>query len=127
MRSIAMTILTLGIVAGISADAFAGRIFGDIKIDGKPVAEGVQVRVSRPLPPDSKGDAAAVKAAGGADTTATDKFGSYKLMVKEAGKCVLTVVYEKQPLDIQVFSNKEATRYDLIIEKKDGKPTLRRK
>jgi hypothetical protein len=26
-----------------------------------------------------------------------------------------------------VFSNKEAMRYDLVIEKKEGKPGLRRK
>jgi hypothetical protein len=55
------------------------------------------------------------------------KFGSYKLTMKEAGKCVLTLVYQKQALTLEVFSYKEATRYDLIVEKKDGKLSLRRK
>ena len=62
-----------------------------------------------------------------ADTTLTDKFGSYKLNVKQEGKCVLTLVYEKKALTLEVFSYKNATRYDLILEKKDGKLSLRRK
>ena len=77
--------------------------------------EGVKVRVTRP------GTSAV------ADSTTTDKFGSYKLLVKDEGKSVLTVVYEKQRLELPVFSNKEATRYDLILETSDGKLMLRRK
>ncbi len=128
MRSIVPVILTLGIAALLAGDAGAGRIFGDIKLGTKPLPEGVRVRVSRPVPVESgKPDAAPAKTGAVADSTATDKFGSYKLTVKEEGKCLLTVVYEKQPIEIQVFSNKEATRYDLILEKKDGKLTLRRK
>jgi hypothetical protein len=93
----------------------AGRIFGDIRMDGKPVPEGLKVRV--------------VHATTGAvaDTTVTDKFGSFKLMVKGEGKYVLTVVHDKQPVEVAVFSNKEATRYDLVLEKKDGKMSMRRK
>ena len=48
-------------------------------------------------------------------------------MVKGEGKCTLTVVHEKQAAELVVFSYKEATRYDLILEKKDGKLSLRRK
>jgi hypothetical protein len=62
-----------------------------------------------------------------ADSTATDKFGSYKLSVKPEGKCILSLTYEKQVLTLEVFSYKEATRYDLILEKTDGKFSLRRK
>ena len=61
------------------------------------------------------------------DETTTDKFGSYKLTMKEEGKAMLIVVYDKKPLELAVFSNKEATRYDLVVEKKDGKLNLRRK
>jgi hypothetical protein len=78
------------------------------------------VRITVPL-------AAEAKTAAIADSTMTDKFGSYRLNVKEEGRCILTVVYEKQPLELTVFSYKEATRYDLIVERKDGKLTLRRK
>lgn len=115
MRSIVRLVLTVGIALVLPASASAGKIFGDIKLDGKPLAEGVKVRVTRP-----GGNAVA-------DSTTTDKFGSFKLMVKEEGKSMLTVVYDKKPIELAVFSNKEATRYDLILEKKDGKLALRRK
>jgi hypothetical protein len=95
-----------------ASNASAGRIFGDIKTDGKPVAEGLQVKIAAP---------------GGADATVTDKFGSYKLMAKGEGKCALTLMYANQPVSLDVFSYAEATRYDLILEIKDGKPSLKRK
>jgi hypothetical protein len=109
-------------------DAFAGRIFGDIKLDGKPVPAGLTVTIATALPPAAPGAKPKPKPAPVlADSTATDKFGSYKLNVKEEGKCILTLVYEKQPVTLEVFSYKQATRYDLILEKKDGKLSLRRK
>ena len=110
-------VLILVVCAALSTTttAFAGKIFGDISLDGKPVPAGVKVRIARP----------GTKAV--ADSTTTDKFGSFKLMVKEEGKTVLTVVHENKPLELAVFSNKEAMRYDLVIEKKEGKPGLRRK
>ena len=112
MRS---SLLVLAFATLVVSPALAGKIFGDISIDGKPVAAGVKVKVTKP-------GAAAV-----ADTTATDKFGSYKLTVKEEGKSTLTVYYGKSALEIPVFSTKEPARFDLVIEKKDGKLGLRRK
>jgi len=115
MRSIMLVAVSCAVLATVPAGAHAGRIFGDISLGGKPVAAGVKVKVTRP------GSSAV------ADSTVTDKFGSYKLTVKEEGKAVLTVFYESKPLDLAVFSNKEASRYDLVVEKKDGKLTVRRK
>ena len=103
----------------LPAAAQAGRLFGDIRMDGKPLPAGVSMKIARAA---ARRTAIAI-----ADSTATDKFGSYKLMVKEPGKCVLTLVYEKQTATLAVFSYKEATRYDLVLEKKDGKLSLRRK
>ncbi len=127
----------LGIVMGIAAlllpvaSANAGRIFGDIKMDGKPIAEGVVVRVTIPDPGEAAKDAEAKGAAKPkpvvGDSCQTDKFGAYKLSVKQEGKCTLTMMFEKQPVSLEVFSYKEATRYDLILEKKEGKLSLRRK
>ena len=108
-------VLVLAALASAAPAAFAGKIFGDISMDGKPLPAGVKVKIARP------GTNAV------ADSTTTDKFGSFKLMVKEDGKTVLTVMHENKPLELAVFSNKEAMRYDLVIEKKDGKPGLRRK
>jgi hypothetical protein len=118
MMRIFSSVLLLVLLA--APPAFAGKIFGDIKLNGKPLADSVRVRITVPL-------AAEAKTAAIADSTMTDKFGSYRLNVKEEGRCILTVVYEKQPLELTVFSYKEATRYDLIVERKDGKLTLRRK
>jgi hypothetical protein len=112
--------LALLLVSLVAPQAFAGRIFGDIKMNGKPIADSVRVRITAPL-------AAEAKTGPTADSTLTDKFGSYKLNVKQEGRCILTVVFEKQPVELTVFSYKEATRYDLILERKDGKLSLRRK
>jgi hypothetical protein len=105
----------------VPAGAQAGRLFGDVKLDGKPLPAGVPMKIARLLPGEAK------RTSPTADSTATDKFGAYKLMVKEPGKCVLTIVYEKQTATLDVFSYKEATRYDLVLEKKDGALSLRRK
>ena len=131
-RNMFLTVLVLALSV---SSASAGRIFGDIKLDGKPLAEGIPVRITVPAVTEEKGaeakgetkpDAKVAKVAL-ADSSATDKFGAYKLNVKGEGKCTLTVLYEKQPVSLDVFSYKEATRYDLILEKKEGKFTLRRK
>ena len=107
----------------LPAAAHAGRVFGDIKLDGKPLPAGVPVTITRVLTVDGK----AKNAGAPSDTTKTDQYGAYKLTVKETGKCVLAVAYDKQTATFEVFSNKDATRYDLILEKKDGKLSLRRK
>ena len=116
MRSLVLVFVTLLFAAAaLPHDASAGKIFGDISLDGKPLPAGVKVTVTKPGAKEV------------ADETTTDKFGSFKLLVKEEGKATLTVVYDKKPLELAVFSNKEATRYDLVVEKKDGKLNLRRK
>ena len=119
-RNVAAVLLLFLFVLPVP-EAFAGRIFGDIKSGGKPLPAGILVRITQPLAPEAK--TAAV-----ADTTRTDKFGAYKLNVAAEGKCILTVVVEKQEVETTVFSSKEATRYNLILEKaEDGKLSLRRK
>ena len=120
------TVSLVLLVCLAAANARAGRIFGDIMMDGKPVPAGLMVTIA-PVPPASAPGDTAKHAAAPVDTTLTDKFGSYKLNVKGEGKCVLTLLYDKQAPTLEVFSYKEATRYDLILEKKDGKYSLRRK
>lgn len=120
MRRTIVVVLMLCICLTASS-ALAGRLLGDIRLDGKPVAEGLRVRLAAATPA-KPGAAPAV-----VDSTVTDKFGSYKLMAKDEGKYILTLVFEKQPVSLEVFAYKEATRYDLVLEKKDGKLSLRRK
>ena len=106
-----------------ASGALAGRLLGDIRLDGKPVAAGLTVRLAAAAAAGAKPGAAPAVV----DSTATDKFGAYKLMAKDEGKYVLTLVFEKQAVSLEVFSYKEPTRYDLVLEKKDGKLSLRRK
>lgn len=117
-RILSVALVTATCLAASSA--LAGRLLGDIRVDGKPVGEGLTVRLA--LAPAQPGGAAVAT-----DSTTTDKFGSYKLMAKTEGKYVLTLLYEKQAVSLEVFSYKEPTRYDLVLEKKDGKLALRRK
>ena len=107
----------------IPAGAHAGRLFGDIRMAGKPLPAGIPVKIARSLAADEKGKGNPPTA----DSTATDAYGAYKLSVKEEGKCVLSIQYEKKTVSLEVFSYKEATRYDLVLEKKDGALSLRRK
>lgn len=104
---------------------FAGRIFGNIMMGDKPLADSVLVTVGVP---GKVTDAAKAPAVVPADSTRTKDSGSYRLNVKEEGKCVLTVHVDKQTPTLEVFSYANATRYDILIEKgKDGKYTLKRK
>jgi len=118
-----LIVLLVLLSCSLPSSAWAGRVFGDIKWGGKPLPAGVPVKITRVLAEDGKSKSASAPA----DSTTTDEFGSYKLTVKEPGKCILVILYEKQSASLEVFSYKEATRYDLILEKKDGKLALRRK
>ncbi|HEX6790322.1 MAG TPA: hypothetical protein VF247_03350 [Candidatus Krumholzibacteria bacterium] len=111
----------LMVVAGVTA-AHAGRLFGDVKKGDKPV-EGLLITLQAvSAKPEDKG-----AATGPIDSVITDKVGSYKVMVKGEGKYSLSVYQGKQTARLEVFSYKEPTRYDLVLEEKEGKLTVRRK
>lgn len=90
----------------------AGEVYGTITDGRKPVAAGVKVEIA---------------ASGKVYTTETDKFGSYRIVVKEKGRCTLTVHVNEQSPSFNLFSYDKSTRYDWILEIKDGKLSLRRK
>jgi hypothetical protein len=115
--SLALIMITLG-----AASASAGRIFGDMKISGKSAPEGVLITVQAVTPADAKDVPPAP-----IDTVTTDKVGSYKVVVKKEGKCTLTVHVGKKTATLEVFSYKEPTRYDLLVEETDGKLAVKRK
>ena len=119
-------IITLVLVALPLTPLLAGRIFGDLKIGDKPVAEGIKVTITVPIKAAEAGKPAVAPAV--ADSAVADKFGAYRLNVKEEGKCILTVHIEKQAPTLEVFSYANATRYDIVLEKdKEGKYALKRK
>ena len=118
--SVALIVVALG-----ASSASAGRLFGDVKVGGKPAPQGMMITVQAVAKAAAEGEKAAPPAP--IDTVETDKVGSYKVVVKSEGKCNLTVHMGKQTAVLEVISNKEPTRYDLIVEEKEGKLTVRRK
>ncbi|HEY6948230.1 MAG TPA: hypothetical protein VI297_05370 [Gemmatimonadales bacterium] len=107
MKAPAALLLTLALVPGA---ATAGEIYGTIREGGKPLAAGARVTV----------------ACGGKNATAdTDKNGSYRLFAAEEGKCTLTVNVGGESPSIEIHSYADSARYNLVVEKKDGKRTLR--
>jgi hypothetical protein len=90
----------------------AGELYGTITDGGKPIASGLKVEIA---------------AAGIVYPAETDKFGSYRVFVKGKGKCTLTVHVRDQSPTVGLVSYDNSTRYDWILETKDGKLSLRRR
>ena len=109
MRSMNIVLLTLFLTASC---AMAGEVYGTITEGGKPVPKGLKVDIS---------------VSGKVQTVETDKFGSYRIFIKEKGKGMLTVHFKDQSPSVELFSYDKSTRYDWILETKDGKLSLRRK
>ncbi|MBI5474815.1 MAG: hypothetical protein HY961_20940 [Ignavibacteriae bacterium] len=111
MRTI--TRLSILLALALPARLFAGEIFGSITENGKPVGESVKIEIT-----------AANKSS---YTDTTDKFGAYRVFVKEKGKCTFTIYYKEQTASAELFSYDKSLRYDWILEAKEGTYTLRRK
>ncbi|MCR4310125.1 MAG: hypothetical protein NUW14_08975 [Deltaproteobacteria bacterium] len=107
MRKIFLTMLCLVISC---TTALAGEIYGTIKEVGKPIKAGTKVEV---------------KCAKGSYSAETDKLGSYRLFVPEQGKCTLSVKSGAVAPQMIFHSFEDSARYNLVLEKKDGKPALR--
>ena len=109
MKSTVIVLLALFVFA---SPVLAGELYGTI-IDGKkPIAAGVKVEIA---------------VSGKSYTAETGKFGSYRIAVKEKGKCTLTVHVGGQSPSVDLFSYDRSTRYDWVLETNDGKLSLRRK
>jgi hypothetical protein len=109
MKSTIIVLLTL-FLSGSTASA--GELYGTITDGSKPVAAGVKVEIT---------------VSGKVYTAETDKFGSYRIVVKEKGKGIFTIHLREQTPAVELFSYDRSTRYDWILETKDGKLSLRRK
>ncbi len=109
MKSTTIVLLALLLPA---SHALAGEVFGTITESNRPVAAGVKIEIA---------------ATGKTYSAETDKFGSYRVIVKEKGKCTLTVHVRDQSPTVDLFSYDKSTRYDWILEKKGEKLSLRRK
>jgi hypothetical protein len=109
MKTSGLVLLALILLASRMA---AGELYGTITDAGKPVASGIKVEIG---------------ASGNVYSTETDKFGSYRVFVKEKGKCTLTLHVRDQSPSVGLFSYDKSTRYDWVLETKDGKLSLRRR
>jgi hypothetical protein len=107
MKKLFLTMLFLAIPV---TPALSGEIYGTIQEGGKPVKAGTKVEV---------------KCAKGSYRADTDNLGSYRLFVPEQGKCTLTVTSGDAAPQMTVHSYEDSARYNLVLEKKDGKPALR--
>jgi hypothetical protein len=107
MRKAFLAMLCLAISC---TTALAGEIYGTIKEGGKLIKAGTKVEV---------------KCAKGSYSAETDKLGSYRLFVPEQGKCTLAVKASDGSPQMTVHSFDDSTRYNLVIDKKDGKSSLR--
>ena len=47
MRSIVLVVVSSAALALLPTGAYAGKIFGDISLDGKPLPAGVKVKVTQ--------------------------------------------------------------------------------
>ena len=107
MRIVFLTMLCLAIAC---ATAPAGEFYGTIKEGGKPVKAATKVEV---------------KCAKGSYGAETDKLGSYRLFAPEQGKCTLSVKSGDGAPQMTVTLFEDSARYNLVLEKKDGKASLR--
>jgi hypothetical protein len=92
--------------------AFAGNVYGSVTENGKPVAQGVKLEVT---------------CGGNKYNTETDANGTFKLFVKDQGKCALVVAYQGQSPTMDINSFEGPVQYDLILEKQGAQYTLKRK
>ena len=103
--------LTLFLVAMVlPLSVSAGEIYGSITADGRTVKEGVGVEVA---------------SGGKTYSTKTDSSGSYRVFVPEKGNCALAVHYGGQSATVGIHSYETSARYDLALEMKEGKYSLR--
>src|SRR5262245_61149999 len=102
-----LSVVTIAL-ALCATSASAGRIFGDVKISDKPAPEKMLITVQAVAAP--AGDKKETPPPAPIDSVTTDKVGSYKVVVKNEGKCTLTVYQGKKTATLEIFSYKEPTR-----------------
>src|SRR5512134_1509311 len=103
-------VLSMVLFASLASQASAGEVYGTIKEEGKPVKEGLKVELACGAKP---------------VVGETDRFGAYRLFAPEEGKCTLTVRIGNESPSVTVHSFADSARYNVVLERKDGKYTLR--
>ena len=106
------TLLAVISLLGAAAVAGAAEIHGTVSDGGKPVPQGVALKLD----------------CGGASAEAkTDDFGSYSLKVAATGECKLTVTYQGTSAALTVAVYDKPSRYDVAVRKDGDKLAISRK
>ena len=109
MRRIVTLVFLLSLIA---APALAAEVYGTVYEGGRPVGEGATLSI----------------ACGGKNASAkTDKAGSYHLDAPAAGKCGLTITVKGESATLEVAAYEEGAQVDVVLERKDGRLSARRK
>jgi hypothetical protein len=104
-----MLLMVAGLTAAASP-AIAGEIYGELRADGHPVAPGEPVRIT---------------CAGNVMREAkTDRFGSYRIAVPGAGRCVLS--YREATFEVALAPDAPA-RYNFEFTREAGRSALQRR
>lgn len=105
--------LTIGACfLALAAAAGAAEIHGTVSEDGKPLPQGVPLKL----------DCSSTTA-----SSQTDQFGSYSLKVAATGECVLSLEYKRANPSVKVTVYEKPSRYDLVVKEEAGKLSLTRK
>jgi hypothetical protein len=82
--------------------AQAGEVFGTIRNDKGPVGDGAKV---------------AAKCGGNSyGPAATDKRGTYRIVIDQVGKCTLTVTHQSKSATLDVVSFDNAAQTDIVLK-----------
>jgi hypothetical protein len=99
--------------AAFAAALPAAEVHGTISEGGKPLPQGVGVKLECP--------------GGAAASTTTDAYGGYSLKTSASGDCKLSVDYKGSSLSLPVSVYDKPSRYDLVVKNEGGKTSLARK
>jgi len=106
-------VVSLAFVLFLSAvPAVAAEVYGTVSEGGRPVGEGVTL---------------AIACGGKSATASTDKTGSYHLDAPATGKCGLTITLKGESATLEVAAYEEGAQVDVVLERKDGRLSARRK
>jgi hypothetical protein len=97
--------------AGLASAAAAAEIHGTISEGGKPLPQGVAVKL----------DCGGTSASG-----TTDAYGSYSVKTSATGECRLTLDYKGASPSLSVTVYEKPSKYDLVVKESGGKLTLAR-
>jgi hypothetical protein len=107
-KTVSAGLFGLALAAGVSA----AELHGTISENGKPLAQGVAVKLECP---------------GASASGATDQFGGYSIKINATGDCKVSVNYKGSSSSLPVTVYEKPSRYDLVVKSEGGKVSLVRK